>query len=314
MIKRTIDISSVPAKMRAEHGQLFIARDGLPERSIPMEDIGILLIDQQMTTYTHAVLTSLMEFGACVVLCDNSHLPCGLLLPMQANELLTQRLRRQINVSRPKEKRLWQQVVRAKITAQAANLMALRPGDPDAAKLRATAAKVASGDPENAEGQAARIYWPAIFGSSFRREQGGAWPNPLLNYGYMVMRAAVARAIAGAGLHPSFGIHHHNRGNAFCLADDLVEPLRPLVDAAVLGILAGFGPEECPTVSPANKRALLQLLSAEIELGGQSGPLMVQLHRMAASLWECYSADRDAIDLPTYNTTTLLAGVAKADD
>ena len=234
---------------------------------------------------------------------------------MQSNELLTQRLRRQIDVSGPKQKRLWQQIVRAKIAAQAVNLkIASGPTDGEAEKLRSLIPKVASGDPANIEGQAARIYWPALFGKSFRREQGGAWPNPFLNYGYMVMRAALARAIAGADLHPSSGIHHHNRGNAFCLADDLVEPLRPLVDAAVFGALAERAAAGDPVLSPGNKRMTLELLARDVELGGQSGPLMVQLHRMAAGLWECYSTDRDAIDLPTYNTTTLLAGVAKADD
>ena len=300
--------------MRIEHSQLVLSRDDKPDYTIPVEDIGLLLIDQQKTTYTHAVLVRLMEAGACVILCDNSHLPCGLLLPMQANELLTQRLRQQIDVSRPKEKRLWQQIVRAKINAQAANLTAIQTAHPDALKLRALIVRVSSGDPENVEGQAARIYWPALFGKSFRREQGGAWPNPLLNYGYMVMRAAVARAVAGAGLHPSLGVHHHNRGNAFCLADDLVEPLRPLVDAAVFGILADQHTDETPAISPDNKRILLELLAVEVELAGQPGPLMVQLHRMAGSLWECYSTDCDTLEIPTYNPQRLLSGGAKADD
>ena len=267
MIKRTIEISNTKSRMRVEHDQLVIMREGLEDRTIPVEDIGVLLIDQQATSYTHAVLVRLMEAGACVVLCDQTHLPCGLVLPMQSNELLTQRLRRQIDVSGPKQKRLWQQIVRAKIAAQAVNLkIASGPTDGEAEKLRSLIPKVASGDPANIEGQAARIYWPALFGKSFRREQGGAWPNPFLNYGYMVMRAALARAIAGADLHPSSGIHHHNRGNAFCLADDLVEPLRPLVDAAVFGALAERAAAGDPVLSPGNKRMTLELLARDVEL------------------------------------------------
>ncbi len=313
MIKRTIDISSTPARMRIENDQLVITREGLEDRTIPAEDIGILLIDQQRTVYTHAVLVRLMERGACVVLCDEKHLPCGLLLPMDANELLTQRLRKQIDVSRPKEKRLWQQVVRAKIAAQAANLEVPTIRSADAGKLRVLIDSVASGDPGNAEGQAARIYWPALLGEGFRRARGGAWPNPILNYGYMVMRASVARAIAGAGLHPSFGIHHHNRGNAFCLADDLIEPLRPLVDAAVFGIMAAVPAEGEHAVTPAAKQVLLGLLARDVELAGQSGPLMVQLHRMAASLWDCYAGQRETLDLPTYNTADLFTEAPNAD-
>lgn len=314
MIKRTIEISSTQVRMRIEHDQLVITRDGLDDRTVPVEDIGFLLVDQQATIYTHAVLARLMEAGACVVLCDGSHLPCGLLVPLQANELLTQRLRRQIEVSRPKQKRLWQQIVRAKIAAQAKNLALLGSSRGEAEKLRALITKVASGDPENIEGQAARIYWPALFGQAFYRQQGGAWPNPFLNYGYTVMRAALARAIAGAGLHPSFGVHHHNRGNAFCLADDLVEPVRPLVDAAVFGAMGGIPPAGNRSISAENKRVMLALLARDVELGGQTGPLMVQLHRMAARLWECYSTDRDSLDIPTYNPQDLLSGGADAEE
>jgi CRISPR-associated protein Cas1 len=315
MIKRTIDISSENVlRMRIQHDQLVVTCEGLPDRTIPAEDIGILLIDQQKTVYTHAALVRLMQRGACVVLCDEQHLPCGLLLPLEGNQLITERLRKQITVPRPREKRLWQQIVRAKINAQAANLESPAAASPAAEKLRALALSVASGDPANVEGQAARIYWPALLGRGFRRERGGAWPNPILNYGYIVMRAAVARAIAGAGLHPSFGVHHHNRGNAFCLADDLLEPLRPLVDAAVCGILdSSPTSQEPPQVTPGVKTVLLSLLARDVQLAGQSGPLMVQLHRTAASLWGCYAGERDTLELPTYNVEDLFVPVGNAD-
>lgn len=313
MIKRTVDISTEPARLHIENDQLVISREGQADRSVPVEDLGILLIGHQRCVYTHSVLVRIMERGACVVLCDEKRLPCGLLLPMEANELLTQRLRKQIEIPRPREKRLWQQVVRAKILAQARNLDSPSINSPQAAKLRSLIPTVSSGDLANIEGQAARIYWPALLGEGFKRDRGGAWPNPLLNYGYMVMRACVARAIAGAGLHPSFGIHHHNRGNAFCLADDLLEPLRPLVDAAVYGLMGNISVAGEPVINPAVKQAILPLLARDVELAGQNGPLMVQLHRMAASLWACYAGERDSLDLPTYNPNDLFAGAKIAD-
>jgi len=352
MIKRTIDISSnAAARLRIENDQLVIEREGpgiaIPglegqvkgsatksEARVPCEDVGILLIDQQRVVYTHSVMTRLMEKGACVVLCGEDHLPCGLVLPLEGNELLTQRLRRQVEVSRPLEKRLWQQVIRAKISAQADALeeagrrrmrvgMAL-PGMEGACEetgavvrlLRNLVLEVQSGDVTNVEGQAARAYWERLMGEGFRRARGGSWPNPVLNYGYMVMRAAVARAIAGAGLHPSFGVHHHNRGNAFCLADDLVEPLRPLVDAAVVGLLetsAAGKVGEQGRVTPEVKRVLLGLLVWEVQVGDQTGPLMVQLHRVATSVWRCYESGRGELDLPKYEFGRLMEGAGDAD-
>ncbi len=344
MIKRTIDISSeVVAYLRVEQGQLVIergevgggksgdfrSRSGKDVRvtMLPCEDIGILLIDQQRVVYTHSVMTRLMGAGACVVLCGEDHLPCGLVLPLEGNELVTQRLRKQVEVSRPLEKRLWQQIIRAKIEGQARVLeeagrrrertgMAL-PGmeaiceetKVAVRRLRNMVGEVQSGDATNVEGQAARLYWEGLMGEGFRRARGGAWPNPVLNYGYMVMRAAVARAITGAGLHPSFGLHHHNRGNAFCLADDLMEPLRPLVDVAVVGLLERGE----VAITPETKRVLLGLLVWEVEVGGQKGPLMVQLHRVAAGLWRCFESGAGSLELPGYEAGRLMEGVSDAD-
>ncbi len=313
MIKRTIDVAS-PAVLRIQLDQLIIARDGFPEATVPVEDIGILLIDQQIATYTHAVLVRLAEAGTCVILCNEKHLPCAVQLPLAANDLLTERLLRQIEVGRPKKKRLWQQVVRAKIAAQAANLESPAIRNADSGRLRNLIAEVASGDSTNVEGQAAQIYWAALLGDQFRRQRSGQWPNAILNYGYAVMRAAVARALAGAGLHPALGIHHHNRGNPFCLADDLLEPLRPMVDAAACGLISADRTDDEPAVTPAAKRVMLGLLARHVHLADQSGPLMVQLHRMAASLWGCYTGEREALDLPTYDIADLLTPPPNADD
>jgi CRISPR-associated protein Cas1 len=201
------------------------------------------------------------------------------------------RVRDQIALAGPLRKQLWKQIVQAKIRAQAANLAA----GPARTRLLELARTVKSGDPTNHEAQASRVYWSAFFESiAFRRDRHGDGPNPLLNYGYAVLRAAIARAIVAAGLLPSLGIKHSNRANAFCLADDLIEPLRPLVDARVKRLLADGRTE----LDQPTKAALLELLTAETQVGDAAGPLMVNLHRMVASLVKCLQGKAKAIDFP----------------
>jgi CRISPR-associated protein Cas1 len=267
--------------------------------AVPCEDIGVLLVEEQGTTYSHAALTSLLKYDAVVVVCGRDHLPAGLLLPLSHHTQVVWRIHAQLGASRPLQKRLWQQIVRAKIRAQAANLA------PAAARTRLLnlARQVRSGDPSNIEAQAAKTYWTAWRASlaapaaapDFHRDPDGPPPNDLLNYGYAVLRAAVARALVSAGLLPAIGIHHAQRGNAFCLADDLVEPLRPLVDDAVRELLG----QGVHMVTPAAKRALLELLTAEVRTGEQGGPLMVALHRYAASLAKCFDGAQQRLDIPT---------------
>ncbi len=258
---------------------------------IPCEDVGMLLIDNRATTYSHAALTRLAGHGAAVVLCGENHLPAGMVLPMEGNDLLSQRLRAQVQAPVPLGKQLWRQIVREKIRGQARNLP---EGHPTRTALMTLREEVRSEDSTNCEGQAARYYWPALLGESFRRDPDGLPPNGVLNYGYMVMRAALARAICAAGLHPALGLHHHNRNNAFCLADDLVEVLRPRVDAITLKLLLEGG----GFVDKTAKKALLGLLAEEVQIGDQSGPLTVGLHRMVASLVRCYEGTQKELDLP----------------
>jgi len=292
MIKRTIEISQGPAHLALRDDQLVIKRRGDCLATVPCEDIGVLVIDERATTYTHGLLARLLEFGAVVVICGRDHHPAGLLLPVAANTLQTERLRTQIEAKRPLCKRLWQQIVRCKIRHQAANL---GPEHPVSRKLYALLAEVRSGDPTNVEAQAGRLYWPAMFNDTdFRRRPDGAPPNNLLNYGYAVMRAAVARAICAAGLHPSIGLQHRNRYNAFCLADDLLEPFRPMVDRRVRALHA----EGEAAVTRRAKAELLAILAEPITLAGQTGPLMVGLHRMLASLCRCYQGQQKHLDLP----------------
>jgi CRISPR-associated protein Cas1 len=235
-----------------------------------------------------------MHFGAAVVICGPSHQPAGVLLPTEANDLAGRRTRQQARAKLPVRKRLWKQIVRRKIALQAENLA---KDHPVRQKLLALAHEVKSGDRTNAEGRAAAYYFPALLGAEFLRDPDGLPPNNLLNYGYAVMRAAVARAIVAAGLTPALGLQHVHRNNAFALADDLVEVFRPMVDAAVLRILQTGG---SGFVDRDAKRELLGLLTTEIRVGQQSGPLMVQLTRVVFSLVRCYEGTADRMLLPVY--------------
>lgn len=293
MIKRTIDLSTGPTFLSIEHDQLLLTREREVIGRVPCEDIGVLLVDHVATTYTHAVFLRLLHYGAVIVFCGANHLPAGMLLPMENNELTARRMRLQAAAPLPLRKRLWKQIVRHKVRGQATNLDGAHPARK---RLMMMVGDVKSGDPSNIEGQAARFYWPALLGSEFRRDPDGLPPNNLLNYGYMVMRAAVARALVAAGLHPAFSLQHSHRNNAFALADDLVEVLRPMVDRAVLDLMRGGG----GFIDRESKQKLLALLADEVMVAGEGGPLMVQLHRMAVSLLRCYEGEKKRLDLPEY--------------
>jgi CRISPR-associated protein Cas1 len=293
MIKRTIDISQGSTFLSIENDQLVLIREKQKIGTVPCEDVGVLLVDHVATTYTHSVFTRLLHFGAVIVLCGPNHLPVGMVMPMESNELTARRMRLQASAATPLRKRLWKQIVRAKVRGQAMNLA---EGHPARNRLLAMAEEVKSGDTSNIEGQAARFYWPALLGEEFRRDPEGLPPNNLLNYGYIVLRSAVARALVSAGLHPVFSLQHSHRNNAFALADDLLEVLRPRVDQAALKLVKGGN----GFIDRESKEKLLGILAEEVTLGGQSGPLMVQLHRYAASLLRCYEGESRRLLLPEF--------------
>lgn len=299
MIRRTLEISQQPVHLTVKDRQLLLlprGEDAEPLARVPCEDVGVLLVEHPGCTFSHAALVTLLECDAAVVVCGRDHLPAGLLLPFSHNTEVVWRLHDQIAMPRPLRKRLWTQLVQAKIRAQAANLA---PEAPARSRLVALARSVRSGDPQNVEAQAARAYWAALFdGPGFRRDADRPDVNAWLNYGYAVLRAAVARALVSAGLLPALGIHHSNRSNAFCLADDLMEPLRPLVDARVRG-LAGVSPCRDAPLTPETKRALLELLTAEVRCGESAGPLMVALPRYVASLVRCLTGEAQRLTIPT---------------
>lgn len=294
MIKRIIEISQARTRLSIRLGQLIVKSDEVEERSIPCEDIGVLLVDHTGVTYTHSVFTELLRCGAAIVLCGGNHQPSGMILPIESNTVQTERFAQQIQAKEPIKKQLWRQLVRAKIKHQAK----IVGKDSEVYKgLMALRDRVRSGDPDNIEAQASRKYWPAFISTiDFKRDIEGPPPNNLLNYGYMVMRAAVARALCSAGLLPSIGLHHCNRYNAFCLADDVLEPFRGFVESKVKQI--------CETqtaiddLTQSIKAQLLEVLYQEVTIGEISGPLMVGLHRTAASLVRCFSGEQKEMDLP----------------
>jgi CRISPR-associated protein Cas1 len=299
MIKRTLEISREPAHLSVRHEQLQLRRGDEIVASFPCEDLGVVVVDHPQTTYSHAALATLMEQDAIVVICGRDHLPCGLLTPLSDHTQVVWRIQLQVAAGLPLKKRLWQQLIRAKILAQAANL---QPASAAAKRLREFAATVRSGDPDNREAHAARTYWAswllqapeAAEVENFHRDPDSPGLNGLLNYGYAIVRAALARAIVAAGLHPALGLHHANRSNAFCLADDLIEPLRPFVDARVR-TLAFAGENE---LTQPVKGELLNLLVEEVRVGDFAGPLAVAMHRYVSSLVKCYNAEARLLEVP----------------
>ncbi len=312
MIRRAVEISRNPCALVTRDEQLLILRrDGGPSKplparppnlagSIPCEDLGMLIVDERDTTYTHGLLTKLAEHGAALVVCGRDHMPIGVYAPLPQNTDLLSRMHAQINVSKPTRKRLWSRIVAAKIKAQARNL----PTDSGIrARLLGISRAVRSGDPDNREAYAAMLYWPVLFSRSpdivrpFRRvpgEPGATAPNSLLDYGYAVLRAAVARAIVGAGLLPALGLRHVGRSNFFCLADDLVEPLRPMIDARVQ-VLVREGKLD---LRQETKADLIRVLWTTVQTGSEAGPLQVALSHYVASLVRCLEGDPGRLDIP----------------
>ena len=279
--------------MSIKNRQLVIERPEKVTAAVPIEDIGVVIVDHPAVTYTHSVFTELMDSGAAVVLCGRNHLPEGIFLPLDGHSTQTERYRYQLDASLPFKKRAWARVVRAKISRQADVIRMATGGDEGLPML---AARVRSGDPDNFEAQAAQRYWKALFGREFRRDRDAAGPNAALNYGYAVMRAALGRAIVGSGLIPGLGLHHHNRSNPFCLADDLMEPYRPFVDMRVLE-LARSG-HDLAELNRAAKTALLSIFNESIEIGSRRTPIGLAVHQTSASLARSYESGSIDFDLP----------------
>ena len=304
MIKRTLYFGN-PAYLRFKDEQLVInlpETSVLPEKdrtvTIPIEDIGIVVIDHPQITLTHLLINALLENNVALITCDNRHMPSGLLLPLEGNTTQSERFTNQINASEPLRKQLWQQTIRQKIMNQAA---VLKQEGRKTENMKYWADQVKSGDTENHEGRAAAYYWGELFDSSldFRRDPDGFAPNNLLNYGYAILRATVARSLVASGMLPTFGIHHHNRYNAYCLADDMMEPYRPYVDRLVLEMMDG---DEIPDeLTKAHKAKLLQIPVLDVIINDRRSPLMLAAQQTTASLAKCFLGELRKIEFPEMN-------------
>ncbi|HXH18665.1 MAG TPA: type II CRISPR-associated endonuclease Cas1 [Chitinophagales bacterium] len=293
MLKRTLVISS-PHHLSVRNRQLVLSnKDTGEQNQAPMEDLNCLLLDQQGITITQAAISELTLNNVAVIFCDEKHLPASMLLPLESHHLPNLRLRQQLDASEPLRKQLWQQTVKAKLRNQAALLEILgKNGEP----LRRWASRVRSGDTGNAEGVASRYYWRNLFGDEFKRDRYGGPPNHLLNYGYAILRASAARSLVGSGLLPALGIHHHNQYNAFCLADDIMEPFRPFVDQAVWKrVQRGIDVE----ITREDKIELLNVLSADVVFGEEKSILSIALGTVSANLAKCFEGTEKNLIYPS---------------
>lgn len=296
MIKKTLEISTDGVFLSSKQKQLLIHRGGIPTASIPCEDIGLILLDSTDCIVSYGALNELIANQAALVVCGKNHLPAGMLVPFSQHNLVLERLHTQIALPKPVKKQAWKILIREKILHQAG---LLEISSPPHTRLLRLANEIRSGDPENHEAQAAAVYWKHFLPESFqfRRDAEGDGINGLLNYGYAVFRASIARALVMAGLLPALGIHHHNRSNAFCLADDLIEPLRPMVDSRVR-CLAMAGHVE---VTPHVKKALLSLLHVAASVGESTGPLGVQIHQYVAGFVRFIQEETTTLGVPKWN-------------
>lgn len=309
MIKRTLYFGN-PAYLSVKLSQLEIR---LPQvennetlsdyfkesvvKRVPIEDIGVVVLDHKQITITQGAMGELLDNNVAVITCDEHRMPSGLMLPLDGNTIQSERFRDQIEASLPLKKQLWQQTIQAKILNQSTVLY--RQRGLECGNMEAWAKMVKSGDADNLEGRAAAFYWQNLFGhiKGFRRDREGIPPNNLLNYGYAILRAVVARSLVGSGLLPTLGIHHHNRYNAYCLADDIMEPYRPYVDKLVAEIVDSGA--DITNLTKEIKGQLLSIPVLDVVINGRRSPLMIGVGMTTASLYKCYSGEIRKIAYPS---------------
>lgn len=312
MIKKTLYFGN-PAYLSLKLGQMEIripaveksknVAEVIKQSSVvtkPIEDIGVVILDHKQITITQALLAALLENNCAVITCDHRSMPTGLFLPLECNNNQSERFRTQIYASQPLKKQLWQQTVRQKIANQAAVLSectaAITSG------MKRWIDDVRSGDADNLEGRAAAYYWKYLFSEipgleNFTRGQDGESPNDLLNYGYAILRAVIARSLIASGMLPTLGIHHHNKYNAYCLADDIMEPYRPYVDKLVFSIVKELGVENLKLTTDI-KRRLLVIPTLDVVISGRRSPLMIAATQTSASLFKCFDGELRNIAYP----------------
>lgn len=300
MIKRTLYFGN-PAYLRTTNEQMVFESSETGEtRQVPIEDIGVLVMDNQQITITQALVAKLLANNVALITCDHTHHPTGLLLNLDGHTLQSARFAAQVEASAPLKKQLWQQTVSAKINNQAAMLEWQRV---PVNNMKNWAKEVKSGDPENHEGTAAAYYWKHIFthtavGPNFKREREGLPPNNMLNYSYAIIRAVIARSLVASGLLPTLGIFHRNQYNAYCLADDIMEPYRPFADKVVWDLVRMNG--QYLELSPAMKKALLNIPAMDVKIRDEKSPLLVAVQKTTASLAKCFEGKQRKIDYPDF--------------
>ncbi|MGQ0511963.1 MAG: type II CRISPR-associated endonuclease Cas1 [Betaproteobacteria bacterium] len=302
---RVAEIATDGLHLARERGFLLVSDQSTEVGRIPFDDLGAVVANAHGITYSNSLLVELCQRGVPLVVCSANHLPAGVLWPMSGHHQQAGRMDAQLAAKLPLRKRIWAEIIRAKIIRQAALLDLL--GLP-ALPLRAMARKVRAGDPTNFESQAARAYWPAIFGKAFRRDRSAAGPNALLNYGYAILRATTARAIIAAGLHPSIGLHHSNKLNGMVLVDDLMEPYRPYVDLRVHALVAA----EKVEVNAETKRVLAEVMAEDLSGNAGTTPLQACVQRTATSLAMTYAGERDGLEFPHATMPEALARFCKS--
>ncbi len=308
MIKRTLYFGN-PAYLSLRNAQLVIKlpevenSTSLPEMikrqsevTKPIEDLGVVVLDNKQITITSGAIEALLENNCALITCDSKSMPVGLMLPLYGNTTQNERFRKQLDASVPLKKQLWQQTIQAKICNQATVLSICTRKESKC--MRIWACDVRSGDPDNLEARAAAYYWKALFAdlNGFTRDRDGIPPNNLLNYGYAILRAVMARGLVTSGLLPTLGIHHHNRYNAYCLADDIMEPYRPFVDKLVFELYSQYG--ETVSLTKELKASLLSIPTLEVRIGGKRSPLMIAVGQTTASLYKCFSGELRRIVYP----------------
>jgi CRISP-associated protein Cas1 len=298
MIKRTLYFGN-PAYLKTTTEQMVIEMQETGEtKTVHIEDIGLLILDHQQITITQALMAKLLAYNVALINCDTTHHPVGLLLNLDGNTLQSQKFQAQVEASIPLKKQLWQQTITAKIQNQAS---LLKKQDKEAHFLFNLSKSVSSGDGGNNEAKAAAWYWKKVFSEipDFRRDRYGFPPNNLLNYGYAILRAIVARSLVGSGLLPTLGIFHRNQYNAYCLADDIMEPYRPFVDGAVCRIMEQH--KEWWELNTEKKKILLSIPAMDVLIDNQKSPLLNAVQRTTASLARCFEGKGRKISYAQFN-------------
>jgi len=291
VVGRIVEIATNGRHLSVFRGFLIVTEQGTEVGRVAMDEVAAVVANAHGLTYTNNALVELSARGVPIVLCGPNHMPAAIVWPVDGHHVQTGRMNDQVSASLPLKKRLWAQLVRAKIQAQGATLAAV--GAPSGG-FQLLSRKVRTGDPDNVEAEAARRYWPLLFGREFRRDTDGGGINGALNYGYAVLRAGIARAVMAAGLHPGFGLMHSNRSNPMVLIDDLMEPFRPVVDREVRRMVAGGAAE----VDAETKHRLARIMILDLPTDQGLSPIMTCAERLAQSLARAFAGETDRLDLP----------------